>query len=197
MLKRGTLVTGLAVFFALVMVFSGCEYEFNDKDSPDYTVWYNSKGTINPKDPNNHYPNNPDNPSNPDNPVAAGSSRQTAIPLTADSWTPGVLSAASPEVWYSYYISDYDYHCLMGRDNHNYEYTYTGDVMFEVYLPDTGTTPSYTLDAGAGGSFENPSGISGYDYLGGNASPGTWYVKVVRYPGEGSYGYGTYAIYFR
>jgi fibronectin type 3 domain-containing protein len=124
-----------------------------------------------------------------------GSSAATAIELfsSAATWIDGTVNAATPAVWYRFYIPDNDTYCLMGRDVWGYGAPYTGDVSFEIY--DSGLTLIRTLDAGNGGSFESPGGSNGYNYQKGTWTPGWWYVKAVPYNGNtGSY--GTYAIYF-
>lgn len=124
-----------------------------------------------------------------------GSQAATAITLSPSysTWTSGTLNADAPAVWYRFYITNSSStYCLMGKDGYVFS-NYTGDVKFEIY--DSGLNLIKTLDAGNGGSYESPGGVSGSNYQKGTWTSGYWYVKVVPYGGYTS-NYGTYAIYF-
>jgi hypothetical protein len=125
----------------------------------------------------------------------SGSSYANAIALTSSSaWTDGALSASSPAVWYSFYISSGSItYCLSGRDRYGYGGAYTSDVSFEIY--DSSLNLIRTIDAGNGNTYSSVTGTNGVDYQKGTWTAGTWYVKVVPYGGSAS-NYGAYAIYF-
>jgi hypothetical protein len=128
--------------------------------------------------------------------AGAGSSSSNPIPLSSSltAWRPGILSFSSPEVWYSINVGSTTDWYLAGRDKDSGNFTYTGDVRFEIY---NSSLSLYTsIDAGKGGdTYSNLSGNAGTHYINTWPYTGTWYVRVIPYGGNTS-NYGNYAIYF-
>ncbi|MDR1232023.1 MAG: hypothetical protein LBK61_11570 [Spirochaetaceae bacterium] len=123
---------------------------------------------------------------------AAGSSAATAITLSSSYSTSAIITTDNPEMWFRAYIADSNTHCLLGWDRYGPD-NHTGDVAFEIY--DSGVNKITTIDAGNGGSFDNPGGFSGSNYLKSSWSSGWLYIKAVPYNGNPS-NCGTFAIRF-
>ncbi|MDR2784930.1 MAG: hypothetical protein LBB83_03335 [Treponema sp.] len=132
-----------------------------------------------------------------------GGTSETAIVLSSSIYLyeNGELSAASPEIWYTFSVPDNSVtYYLLGRDKYNNDrsYTdataYTANVKFEIY--DSGLNLIKTVNAGNGGYYYTPpNGIIDINYIEETGAAGEWYVKVVPNSGTAA-DYGTYAIYF-
>ena len=124
-----------------------------------------------------------------------GSSAAKALTFSPGIWMNGNLDDNFHAVWYKFTILDgSSIHCLMGKDIYGYGAPYTGDVSFEIY--DSGLNLIENLDAGNGGTFDQPLGTNGFNYKKGTWTAGTWYVKVIPYGGNYESYKGSYAIFF-